>query len=236
MARSTAVTDVFYANLVRVGKVKIDWTLDMTRHFDLNERSRTLRLFAHPSYCALICLSDPASTKALSRLLANDGELPPSSRENQEPASPFDDYCRETLVTLGIIFSQDGRSRKQAQDNAGNSWNGVTSEDEVLLELCTKRWNDHVLFNHLMAPPVRANYSAHVDFPFLGEKLLKLRDYMVQQSPNDFYTLILGRRDPLRFWTFASGVVLASISILVSLAQTGIAIGALVEDMKGEKK
>lgn len=65
--RSTtlAASNLFYSNLHRVGKLKIEWVADMINHLALDERNRTLRLFCFPSYCALICLSDPDSTRPL---------------------------------------------------------------------------------------------------------------------------------------------------------------------------
>ncbi|KAM0418617.1 hypothetical protein ACHAPT_012420 [Fusarium lateritium] len=64
---TVTASSVFYTSLLCVGKLKIDWVPDMTHHLDLDERSRTLRIFAHPSYCALICLSSPESTEPLNR-------------------------------------------------------------------------------------------------------------------------------------------------------------------------
>ncbi|RMJ16851.1 hypothetical protein CDV36_003491 [Fusarium kuroshium] len=215
---TVTASNIFYTSLLGVGKLKIDWVPDMTHHLDLDERSRTLRIFAHPSYCALICLSSPESTEPLNKLL-------PVVPDN--PIPRFDDYCREVLITLGVIFGQDKRSRKQALKHTKTIWRQAMEHDELLLALCTTRWHHHVLFNHLVAPPARANYSAKVDFPFFEEKLLRLQEYMLQQSPNDFRTLIWDRRDPLRFWTFVLAVTLAGVAILVAIIQTAIAAVAL---------
>ncbi|RSL98279.1 hypothetical protein CEP52_010455 [Fusarium oligoseptatum] len=219
---TVTASNIFYTSLLGVGKLKIDCVPDMTHHLDLDERSRTLRIFAHPSYCALICLSSPESTEPLNKLL-------PVMPDN--PIPRFDDYCREVLITLGVIFGQDKRSRKQALKHTKTIWRQAMEDDELLLALCTTRWHHHVLFNHLVAPPARANYSAKVDFPFFKEKLLRLQEYMLQRGPNHFRTLIWDRQDPLRFWTLVLAVTLAGLAILVAVIQTAIAAVALCLDL-----
>jgi hypothetical protein len=172
-------------------------------------------------------------------------------------ANPFDSYCREVLITLGIIFGQEKRSRKEAtqqstlgwrkilhirigsllgqqeqsqkestqSDNAG--WFQVIQQDDLLRELCTTRWHEHLLYDYLLSPPARANYDATLDFPFLAEKLIRLHEYIEHQSPNDFKTLIWDRRDPLRFWTFTLAVGLAALALVLNVVQIGLAAAQL---------
>ncbi|KAH8160123.1 hypothetical protein CIB48_g8122 [Xylaria polymorpha] len=69
-AKSIIASNIYYSNLSRVGKLKIDWVPDISQHLELDERNRSLRLFASPSFCALICLSDPQSTYPLNRYVS----------------------------------------------------------------------------------------------------------------------------------------------------------------------
>jgi hypothetical protein len=60
-------SNVFYSNLHRIGRIKIQWVNDVVHHLEFDERNRILSLFAFPTYCSLVCLSEPASTRPLSR-------------------------------------------------------------------------------------------------------------------------------------------------------------------------
>ena len=67
MRKPITASNIYYSNLHGVGKLYIKWVQDAGQHLDLDERNRTLSVFAYPSYCALVCLSDPESTSPLSR-------------------------------------------------------------------------------------------------------------------------------------------------------------------------
>lgn len=60
-------SNIYYSSLRQVGKLRIEWVNDMLHHLDLDERNRTVCVFAYPSFCTLVCLSDPQSTNPLSR-------------------------------------------------------------------------------------------------------------------------------------------------------------------------
>ncbi|KAK3366628.1 hypothetical protein B0T24DRAFT_708848 [Lasiosphaeria ovina] len=95
-------------------------------------------------------------------------------------------------------------------------------------DMCTKPWREHLFFDYLESPPIRSNYSPRVDFPYLGDKLLRLQAYMETQSPNDFRTLIFDRRDPLRFWTFVLAIGIGGVALVIGLIQTGLTAAQLV--------
>ncbi len=150
---------------------------------------------------------------------------PETSTHDKDHPQRFDDYCREIIISFGVIFAQEQRPRQQVSKQAtGADWGAALGKDAILKILCTKRWQDHPLFDYLQSPPVRSNYSAQADFPFLGQLLLRLQAYMEAQSPKDFLTLIFDRRDPLRFWTFVLAIFLGGMSLILSLIQ--IAVGA----------
>ncbi|OHE97690.1 hypothetical protein CORC01_07105 [Colletotrichum orchidophilum] len=222
----------------------------MVQHLDLDERNRTLSLFAYPSYCAVICLSDPQSTAPLSELVNDLADVDAVSDEqdagsdeehtvsDEEDAvsggeahkgnqQPFDDLCREILVSFGIIFAQESASRRTVRSHAKKEWLEARHKDDILWDLCSKRWQENLLFEYLRAPPTRSNYSARADFPLLGEKLVRLQDYMTVQSPNDFKTLMFDHRDPLKFWTFVIALSFGDLSLLVSLAALVVATAQL---------
>ncbi|KAI0440999.1 hypothetical protein F4803DRAFT_576924 [Xylaria telfairii] len=210
VAKSIVASNIYYSNLSRVGKLKIDWVPDISQHLELDERNRSLRLFASPSFCALICLSDPQSTYPLNRQTTFD-----------ELNQPFDDYCREILLSFGLIFGQDKRSRREALSN--KAWRDTFQSDKVLRQICSEPWCENILYDYLRSPPVRANYSLRHDFRFLGRNLAAVQEYMNLQSPNDFMTVLFDVRDPLRFWTFVAAIGFGSAAILLGIIQTVLA-------------
>ncbi|KAI1330537.1 hypothetical protein F5Y16DRAFT_408458 [Xylariaceae sp. FL0255] len=222
-AGNIIASNIFFSNMSRVGKLSIDWVPDITQHLELDERSRSLKLFASPSFCALICLSDPKSTFPLNRLItASNDDLYQSIPDIE--TQPFDDYCREILLSFGIIFGQDKRSRKAALRASKHIWQKTFKRDQLLRQLCLQPWCDTILYDYLHSPPVRANYSLRHDFLFLGVKLAAVQEYMNLQSPNDFITVLFDVRDPLRFWTFVAAIGLGSASILIGIMQTALAV------------
>ena len=140
---------------------------------------------------------------------------------------PFDDFCREILITFGMIFGQESRSRSAVAKRYRYLPEQVKN-DAVFLDLCTKRWEDHILFSYLDSPPIRSNYSTEKDFPFLGRKLTRIQEYMTTQSPNDFHTLIFDRRDQLRFWSFVSVMIFGVLSIALGVVSIGLSVGQIV--------
>jgi hypothetical protein len=184
------------------------------------------------------------------RLISDDISLSPPGEEvgddsgaddsDQTRNQPFDDYCREVLITLGIIFAQDGRLRKEVLKRAdGNwrtpadpAWQSALQGDVIMREICTKRWREHLFFDYLESPPIRSNYSPRVDFPYLGEKLLRLQGYMETQSPNDFRTLVFDRRVPLRFWTFVLVIGIGGVSLVLNMVQIGLTAAQLVAGLE----
>ncbi len=56
---SVVISNIGFDVLDRIGQMKIRWTRSLSRHLAFDERSRILELFEFPSYCALVCASDP---------------------------------------------------------------------------------------------------------------------------------------------------------------------------------
>jgi hypothetical protein len=48
-------SNVNYWTLSQIGRLRIEWVESLSLHLELHERSSVLRLFAYPSFCALLC-------------------------------------------------------------------------------------------------------------------------------------------------------------------------------------
>ncbi|KAH8160122.1 hypothetical protein CIB48_g8123 [Xylaria polymorpha] len=153
--------------------------------------------------------------------------MSPDDHDNQAAFGglnqPFDDYCREILLSFGLIFGQDKRSRREALSNANKAWRETFQSDKLLRQLCSEPWCENILYDYLHSPPVRANYSLRHDFRFLGRNLAAVQEYMNLQSPNDFMTVLFDVRDPLRFWTFVAAIGFGSAAILLGIIQAVLA-------------
>ncbi|KAK3331561.1 hypothetical protein B0H66DRAFT_467853 [Apodospora peruviana] len=231
------VSNVYFSNLVRVGKIRLEWVDSMTEHLALDERTRTLKLFKYPAYCALICLSEPDSVAFLNKLIGDtdyeDNSVSSSSSLGAISSQPpFDNFCREVLISMGVIFAQESRSRDEVKRFVAK-WPQRLKEDALFGKLCARSWQDHILFQYLNSPPVRSNYSAQADFPFLGARLLRIQEYMDAQTPNDFGTLIFDRRDHLRYWTFMSIFIFGVLSVGFQVLQVALVTLQILLDAKG---
>jgi hypothetical protein len=52
---SIVASNVNFDTLSKIGQLSIEWVESLSLHLELHERSSKLRLFAYPSFCALLC-------------------------------------------------------------------------------------------------------------------------------------------------------------------------------------
>ncbi|KAK5062766.1 hypothetical protein LTR84_004841 [Exophiala bonariae] len=155
-------------------------------------------------------------------------------------------FFRELLLTYRVIFGQDGASAKlfrtEHEDllsaflTPHRIWHYLPwlrplvlgrkpirrqlshSEvvDPLLLEVCGTQYTKAAIYRDLRAPSPRDQYLAAKEFPFFGDRLLKIQIFMQGEHPSDWKALINDRRDILRYWTFWAVMVIGAISILQS--------------------
>ncbi|OBT49550.1 hypothetical protein VE04_10079, partial [Pseudogymnoascus sp. 24MN13] len=82
---SIVISNIGFNVLHHIGEVKIRWTRSLSCHLAFDERSRVLELFDLPSYCALVCASEP-DTVAFGDSFVFD----PLSSENASTAAAAD--------------------------------------------------------------------------------------------------------------------------------------------------
>jgi hypothetical protein len=128
----------------------------------------------------------------------------------------------EVICSYRLIFGQHALARHAFKGLEATAAHRPMDVDPLLKELCSTTHCHETLSNILSDAPPRAKpvYSARSDFPFLGERILQLQDFIEMQDPSDLMTLWFDRRDVLRFYTFWAVVFVGGLSILLSVIQT----------------
>ncbi len=167
----------------------------------------------------------------------------PLLNENSSTAAATDtdiplwsDFCREILISYGVIFGRAKRSRR-AFERMTEQWiqeqyQGTGIPDAFLKDICTNPWETSTISGILETPTIKSTYSATKDLPFLGSRLLILQDYMNAQNPSDLRFLLHDRRDILRFYTFWAVVVLGVFATVLGFFQNLFAIASLGVSIK----
>jgi len=74
----------------------------------------------------------------------------------------------------------------------------------------------------------REVFIAHVDFPHLGDRLVQLQEYSINQKPTKWGAIWNDHRDPYLSVTFWAVVIVGGVSILLSAVQAMASIAQLV--------
>ncbi|KIX07674.1 uncharacterized protein Z518_02328 [Rhinocladiella mackenziei CBS 650.93] len=220
--------NVDYYSLSELLNVRICWTTSICEHLELDIRSKTLKLFRIPSYCAMLCL--PGRSKTFL-----DSFFQKFLDDEVERLIPTDIF-REVLATYRVIFGQhaDARNLIKRHCSQGTLFKRyqflrrkphpsafVRDQADPLLErLCFLDSRDEALFVDLDMLDLKNNYILDADFPYFADRLWALQEYVENQCPNNWKTLWRDRRDVAKFWTVWAVVVLGVPSIVLSLAQT----------------
>ncbi|KAJ4295246.1 hypothetical protein N0V90_007257 [Kalmusia sp. IMI 367209] len=222
-------THLSYYSITKLADITIDWVDCVAEHLEFDRRLRVLKLYRFPSFCALLCSSDPEKT-FLCRFMNDycaDVRVSGNSAGPNPAADPVFSglYLREIIATYRLFFGQDKPSRKALQQDLKRGTDKERERvrfDPLLLRLCTKDWTDECVFEHLDIPDVRTVYSATIDFPFLMHKMITLQEYIITQQPTGWSSLWRDRRDPARFWGLFAVIAFGVASILLSLVQIAL--------------
>jgi hypothetical protein len=126
----------------------------------------------------------------------------------------------EVLCTYRLLFGQHPRARYlYRRADSTKSALSITGTDPLLRELCGSSHNKSRLFDCINAFPAKIVHSARSDFPYLGRRLVKLHQYVINQNPSDLTALWYDRRDLNRFYTFWAVVLVGGISLFLSFVQ-----------------
>jgi hypothetical protein len=151
------------------------------------------------------------------------------------------DFYREVLLTYRLIFGQEQKSAKawKRYCNADiHSHDTTDTNDPLLPILCGKHCKNEATYANIEAPEIGQQYSARADFPFFGERLVKVQQFVLKKNPSNWKSLWNDRRDLreflillqgfgseyllttiVRFYTFWAVVWVGGISLFLSLLQ-----------------
>ena len=122
-----------------------------------------------------------------------------------------------------LLLGQDRRSRSLA--GKALAYPADRDADPLLRGLCCEDWHREPLYEEIDAPEAKSVLDAPRYFPFLGDRLLALQDFVRLLQPYDWRTLWYDRRDMNRFlgvWAVIFfgllTLVLAGLGILLAAA------------------
>jgi|SRR2546423_7674565 len=109
-------------------------------------------------------------------------------------------FFREILLSYRVIFGQHKRSRSSFKSLYGRALRKEPKcknsgpADPLLLRICSDPWDKLDLYRHIKAPPAKNHYSTK-EFPYFGERLLRLQQFTDEQDPSYFWQLLHDRRN-----------------------------------------
>lgn len=120
-------------------------------------------------------------------------------------------FFKEMLLSYRLIFGQDKRSW-QAFTNISNKWDPAWSRsdktsldhDPLLPILCGQSFRSHgarAIYGKIHAPDVSPVFHRE-EFPFFGQRLMKLQNAVKSSNPHDWRALWYDRSDPVVWWNF----------------------------------
>ena len=211
-----------YHTLNKVCNIKIEWVDSLSLHLEFVEAQRVLKLFRFPSFCAMAYFS---KGDCACRSLLTGTSTYKSSPEDAK------DYFREVLLSYRLLFGQDSKSASCFNSDFKKSLLAPidayrTVPDPLLPRLCGKVWRaEKELYDALDASEAPNHYSPGLDFPCLGDKLLKLQRFSREMQPHSWKVLWSDRRDIQRFYTFWAVLWIGGGTILVGIV--GIVMAGL---------
>ncbi|KAJ4263558.1 hypothetical protein NW762_006377 [Fusarium torreyae] len=101
------------------------------------------------------------------------------------------------------------------------------ANDSLLVRLCCADCTQEPLYDEIGAPDVRSVYSAQHDFPFFGDRLIALQEYVRLIEPMDLRALYYDRRDLARFMSVWTTIVFGAITLLLATLGVFLAAGQI---------
>ncbi|KAH8704213.1 hypothetical protein BGW36DRAFT_355585 [Talaromyces proteolyticus] len=219
------VTNVNYWTLRKFIGIKVIFVDSVWEHLAFEQRTKTLKLFQYPSFCLMLCVRNSKGT-FLGRFFDNYFE--DIIRERGFSPVNSHDFFRELVFTYRLIFGQSRDAYKAFRSDYENKLDEKDIDrDPLLYRLCGSDWSNECLYDELDAPHIRTVYSTMSDFPFFGQRLIELQEYVLSQSPDNFTTLWRDRRDITTFYTLWAALIFGITTTLLGIIQVGLQMAQL---------
>lgn len=106
------------------------------------------------------------------------------------------------------------------------------AEDSLLRKLCCADCTHEPLYDEIGAADVRSVYSAQTDFPFFGDRLIALQEYVRLLEPMDLRALYYDRRDLSKFMSVWTAIVLGAMTLVLATLGVLLAAGQIATAFK----
>ncbi|KAI0199457.1 hypothetical protein F4808DRAFT_432533 [Astrocystis sublimbata] len=238
-------SNLHFLILSQLGGLQIKWVDSVCMHLELRRKDRILMLFRHPSVCALMCQSGDEGIyldNFFRHYFSSSGQSLPAILENK-PAAIF---YREVLLTYRLLFGQHKKSWKLCRKigkikgthrrswRRSWPWNRASQPDDynlphdsLLQRLCCSEASFEPFYDDIEAPLARSAYSAQHDFPFFGDRLVALQEYIQLVEPTDMRSAYYDRRDLSKFINVWFTVVFGLITLILSILGVLLAAGQI---------
>jgi hypothetical protein len=123
------------------------------------------------------------------------------------------DYFREALLTLRLLFGEERRSRRSFRSWLSQWQSGWDSNpddpkppvDPLLITLGSQSWESdeaRQIYDEIGASAPASPYSPTTDFVFFGKRLLEIQNYVRERRSNSIWALWFDTRNLQWWWTF----------------------------------
>ncbi|KAL9615520.1 MAG: hypothetical protein Q9167_000033 [Letrouitia subvulpina] len=204
-----------------IGHFKLKWVDILSCHLDLDDRTKTIYLFRHPSFCFASSAINTRDEKMKSVIHA--AAAPADSSWQWATEEAVTAILQETLLSYRLLFGQNKRSKTLFKSI--NPFDGVPEEgrDTILYDICMKK-----VCKIAMLPNDKDTYELQKDFPALRSKTIRLHQALSASKPSTWKELWRDRRDSANWLTFWAVIVFGFIAILLALAQVLLQIIQIV--------
>lgn len=185
-------------------RVQIRWVDTLALHLDYDKSSKTLSIFAYPSFCL--------------NTLHTGGMIYSFANIDHGDAKPDDisQLLREVLLSYRLLFGQSGPSRKLFRRCFTPSSIPPCEMDPLLPLLCTNALLPHISSD---IPPDLSIYFVARDFPVYSERIELITKELRDARPKSLADLVRDKRDTLQYWTFWLVAIIGVLGLLLSLVQ-----------------
>ncbi|KAL8807447.1 MAG: hypothetical protein Q9200_004665 [Gallowayella weberi] len=206
--------------LLKVAKIRIEWSDLLSEHLLFDRHLRTVKLFCFPTFCALHYL--PEDKRSGFDCIMDHWRF-----EAPLVIAAHRPMFREALLSYRVLFGQDDHARAlfKGEEEAKALYKGVL--DPLLVRLCGSKesLSDLVVDKSIHEQEF---YDCTIDIPFYGRRLNTLQMYTTTRQPRNLKDLWHDRRDPSKWALLWVALMVAGCAVVLSILQIGLVTAQLV--------